>query len=330
MKKENLLCAEFISEKIDYSFGAIHGNIPLKKANSSNQEFLQRCEENSQKKFMTLFIDNIRLYQRPLKSYMYTHMENPDNYSTDISNDVITGNRNYKTNLIQQVSDEDLLQLCSRLNLNFVIFTGLEDTMIDDFIFQKIPDNVLGIYASNCISFGKKVHPIPFGLNPKLNKDLFINFINLNIAPTNLVYVNHSLGSNPIRPFINSFFETKRWAYVDDRNECSHSESHYSRYFNLIKQHKFMICPDGNAIGCECYRNWEVLYMRRVPIVKDSVYYREIFKGLPVLYVKSYFDVTEDLLIENDYLFQEALTFDMEKLNIEILYNKIINEHDNS
>jgi hypothetical protein len=56
-----------------------------------------------------------------------------------------------------------------------------------------------------------------------------------------------------------------------------------------------MICPDGNAIGCECHRDWEVIYMRRVPIVKDSPYLRKIFEGVPVLFVNSVLDVSVDL-----------------------------------
>ena len=40
--------------------------------------------------------------------------------------------------------------------------------------------------------------------------------------------------------------------------------------------------------------------MKRVPIVKDSEYLREIFDGFPVLFVKDFCDITEDLLKEND------------------------------
>ena len=51
-------------------------------------------------------------------------------------------------------------------------------------------------------------------------------------------------------------------------------------YLNAIKNHKFMICPDGNAIGCECHRDWEVLYMRRVPIVVRSEYLEKIYNTI--------------------------------------------------
>ena len=326
MLKENLLDTSYLINKCDYSFGVLSGWYPPKKANSTNKEFLYKCMHNTvpkgllHKKYLILYIDNIRLYRRVPK---YNHMEMPELFGW---NSDYIHNRHMKDRLLNKVSDEDLLQLLSYLPNKFVIFTGMEDTPIDDFIFDRIPDNVLGIYAANSISFGGKVHPIPFGLSLSLNKELFLKAMYEKIEPNNLLYVNHSLGSNPIRTSLNEFFAQKDWAFVDDRVECSHHESHYFRYFGLIKQHKFMLCPDGNAIGCECYRDWEVLYMRRVPIVERTAYMLNMFQGLPVLYVDSFFDVTEELLLENEHLYQEALTFDMNKLDMVLRYNKIIEE----
>src|SRR3990167_912279 len=62
-----------LSNKCDYSFGDHMGvaSIPrpkdgfMKPANISNAEFLLKCRE-SEGKVMTLFIDNIRLYNRPI------------------------------------------------------------------------------------------------------------------------------------------------------------------------------------------------------------------------------------------------------------------------
>jgi hypothetical protein len=39
----------------------------------------------------------------------------------------------------------------------------------------------------------------------------------------------------------------------------------YNSFLTKIKKHKFMICPMGNA---DCHRNWEVLYLGRVPIMR--------------------------------------------------------------
>lgn len=69
----------------------------------------------------------------------------------------------------------------------------------------------------------------------------------------------------------------------------------------MVSQCKFMICPRGNAI--ECHRNWKVLYMRRVPIMKKHPYLKELFKDYPVLFANSYSEVTKELLEKNECLF---------------------------
>ena len=87
-----------------------------------------------------------------------------------------------------------------------------------------------------------------------------------------------------------------------------------------------MICPEGNAIGCECTRDWEVIYMRRVPVVLDTKYLRNIFKDIPVLFVDSFYDVNEELLIKNDHLYTEMQTLDLSSLSMKNIYEKILKE----
>ena len=149
--------------------------------------------------------------------------------------------------------------------MQFVIFTGFEDTQIDEFIFDKIPKNVIAIYASNAISFGGKVKPIPYGIQRKLNindkrQDILIDYINIHKQASKLLYINHSLGNNPERLKINEIFKNEKWVTI--KSPISIESNDYINYLNDIKDHKFMICPSGNAIGCECHRDWEVLYMR--------------------------------------------------------------------
>jgi hypothetical protein len=83
-----------------------------------------------------------------------------------------------------------------------------------------------------------------------------------------------------------------------------------------------MICPRGNAI--DCHRNWEVIYMRRVPIMKKHPYLQELYKDYPVLFVDDYSEVTEQLLIDNDNLFQEAQELDLSSLDLNNFFNKVV------
>lgn len=318
----NLLDPTLVRDIVDYSFGD-QGSQGywcgyMKPANEDNLEFINKYEQvKKTKKVMTLFIDNIRLYQRP--GIKYTSME--------LNNESA---RKYKDNRVLQLKNEDLLELCSKLSdINFVIFTGFEDTPIDEEIFDKIPENVLGIYASNCITFGGKVKPIPYGLQRKLNPSdnrhqVLKQMLNRDTTPNKLLYINHNVGNNPERIKINNHFKNFDWVTINSPR--GRDDKSYSNYLNAILNHKFMICPSGNAIGCECSRDWELIYMRRVPIVKRSKYLEYIFKDIPVLFVDNYTDITRELLIKNEYLFKEVQDFDHGRLDFMNIYNNIMSE----
>jgi hypothetical protein len=299
-----------VSEMCDYSFGdqsGIINNIDgayMKPANPENKEFINlynkfKSENNS---VMTLFIDNIRLYNRSIKSVK----------PQDIP---------WVENLL---SNNDLLKLCSQLNdMNFIIFTGHEDTPIDEFIFEKIPSNVLFIFAVNAESFGGKVVPLPYGLQRKLHNGderlkTMTTSMNETSIPTKLLYVNHNIKTNfSERAGINEIFLSEKWVSVETKR------IDYFSFLERIKNHKFMICPIGNAI--DCHRNWEVLYLKRVPIMKKHKYLEKLFEGFPVLFVENYNQVTENLLIENEHLFELSLKLDMNKLDLNILYKNCLN-----
>jgi hypothetical protein len=317
----NLLDPTLIRDNVDYSFGD-QGSQRLwcgymKTANIHNLEFISKYEEvKKTKNVMTLFIDNIRLYRRP--GIKYTAMEMAHQKF-----------KKFKDDRVVELQGEDLLELCGKLSdMNFVIFTGFEDTPIDEEIFDKIPKNVLAIYASNSIIFGGKVKPIPYGIQRKLKPndnrhELLKQTIGKKVNPTKLLYINHSVGNNPERTTINNYFSKFNWVTIEQPR--GREGDAYLRYLNSILNHKFMICPSGNAIGCECHRDWELIYMKRVPIVKRSKYLEYIFKDIPVLFVDDYTDITEEFLIENDYLYHELQKFDHNKLDFLKIYQEILN-----
>ena len=253
---------------------------------------------------MTLFIDNIRLYNRDIQ-----FLKESD--------------RPYVEGLL---SKNDLLSLCSKLpDMNFIIFTGFEDTPIDDFIFDKIPNNVLSIFAANAISFGGKVHPIPYGLKRAMGphdtkkNEIMLNLIDVEVSPEKLLYLNHTVSNNfSARGDIHDVFKNYDWATV------TLGGLDYETYLMELKNHKFMISPIGNAIDCDCHRNWELFYMKRVPIVKRCEYLEFIFKGYPVLFVDDFSEVTEELLLSSDHLYKKALDMDYKKLDLSVLFDSYI------
>lgn len=306
-----LLENEELQRMVDYSFGdhsGVLGGVPnafMKKANIGNEEFVYAMH-NSNKVIRTLFIDNIRLYKRPLE------------YSDWLHNKPISEQDN---KWLAQFEDEDLLKLCGQLWMYpFVIFTAFEDTPLDDYIWEKIPNNVLAIHSANGVVFGGKVHPFPHGIERIMyngyNHHAILNdYINRDIQPTKQLLICHR-DDTGARGSIRDSFRDKLFATVSPKLD-------YEPYLKAIKDHKFVLCPSGN--GIESARNWETLYMKRVPIFKDHPYLREMFKDFPALFVKDWDEVTEQLLTDNEHLYQQAQEIDMNKLSLDYWFNKAIN-----
>ena len=295
-----------LSKLCDYSFGdqsGQWGNIYtsfMKDANFLNTEFATKVFEVMQtREHMTVFIDNIRLYRRNI----------PSTKPQD---------RDYVNALMAR---SDLLDLCSNFTqMKFIIFTNLEDTPIDDQI--RVPDNVLCISAVNAIAYGDKVIPAPYGVQRRMNQsdDRIEKLIDsMEYVPSNprgLLYVSHNESSNAKRLGIKSLFYDKDWAEVNEQRVP------YNVFLYNLSGSKFMICPVGNAI--DCHRNWEVIYMRRVPVMTRDPYLEELYKDYPVLFVDDYSQVTKELLIENDDLFQRAQTMDLSGLTLPTFFDRIV------
>ena len=296
-----------LSKLCDYSFGDQSGQWGsiytsfMKDANFLNTEFATKVFDVIQTRdYMTVFIDNIRLYKRQIES-------------------VKPEDERYVNALMAR---SDLLNLCSTFpQMKFIIFTNLEDTPIDDQI--RVPDNVLCISAVNAIAHGDKVIPAPYGVQRKMTPDDdrieqlmgWMEFDNKD-NPDNLLYVSHNESSNARRLGIKNLFYDKDWAEVNEQRVGYHT------FLSNLSNSKFMICPIGNAI--DCHRNWEVLYMRRVPVMVRDPYLEELYKDYPVLFVDNYKDVTKELLIKNDHLFQKAQTMNLSGLTLPTFFDRIV------
>ena len=196
-----------LSELCDYSFGDQSGQWGqiytsfMKDANLFNTEFASKVFDiKKERDYMTLFIDNIRLYKRDIADVK------PED----------------KTVIDKLQSKNDLLQLCGHFSsMRFIIFTNLEDTPTDEYIFDAIPDNVLCISAVNAIAHGGKVIPAPYGVQRRMNpQDNRIGSIELHMDhppsnPTGLLYVSHNENSNSERRGIKDLFDGKEWAEVN-------------------------------------------------------------------------------------------------------------------
>ncbi len=298
-----------LSKLCDYSFGDQAGmrsqifGAMMKPANLTNQEFIANYRSiKQQRRYMTLFIDNLRLYRRP----------------------VLAATPEDQRWIDELLREQSLLELCAQLpDMQFIIFTNLEDTSIDSTIQTQIPDNVLAINAVNAVFFKHpKIKPFPYGVQRKMSwldhkMHTLKKIMTKSITPSNLLYVNHSVHTNlGERSGIKELFIDKTWTSVET------STIRYKQFLQRIQQHKFMICPMGH--GVDCHRNWEVLYLRRVPIMKKHPYLEYLFKDLPVLFVEDYKQVTEQFLKQHDALYQQAKQLDLRCLDLDTMFNTIL------
>ena len=305
----NLLHGPAIADLCDYDFGDQAGCLGgvdgafMEDADESNMKFFH---EINGKKFMTLFIDNIRLYNRPIKA----------------------GTPHDQARVDTLMKKNDLLKLLAEVSLfkphtEFVIFCNNEDTPITEDIQDKIPPNVLAIYAANAIGYGGKLRPFPYGLGRPLFRGCTKHqMIKISMAedrkPRKLLYVNHAEHTNlSERGNIREMFANKSFATISPRVD-------YPEYCRQIRLHKFMICPEGNAV--DCHRNWEVLSLKRVPIMKKNPYLQECYKDYPILWVDDYADVNKTMLAEHDDLFIKARNLDQNLLDLYTLFNRAVRD----
>ena len=70
--------------------------------------------------------------------------------------------------------------------------------------------------------------------------------------------------------------------------------------------------------------------MRRVPIMTKDPYLEVLCKNYPVLFVDKYSDITEELLLANDDLFQQAQTMDLSDLTLPKFFDNIVDKYVNT
>jgi hypothetical protein len=76
-----------------------------------------------------------------------------------------------------------------------------------------------------------------------------------------------------------------------------------------MTKYKYVISPMGQ--GMDCHRTWEAIILGCIPIVKTSPL-DTLFNGLPILIVKNWSDITQDLLdsYTPDYSNIDKITFE--------------------
>lgn len=251
--------------------------------------------------------------------------------------------------------DGDTIYICSaaiydfvenhlpKIKTKFILLSGDSDTSIpvgmqhSDYTFNKLINNeYLIVWFSQNLVYSPKQYPkleyLPIGLDyhtmseqemwwgpkssPTTQEDLLIS----------LKKTAHPLDCRKPIAYTTCNFTLHRGCRADAYHQTPPELVYYEKdavqrevTWRTQTEYAFVLSPTGE--GMDCHRTWEALCLGCIPIM-ISTPLDDMFEGLPVLIVKSWSDITKELLDETikDYKQRE---FCMEKLELKYWLNRI-------
>jgi hypothetical protein len=258
------------------------------------------------------------------------------------------------------LKDGDTLYICSsaisdfvnrflpKINTRFILLSGDSDTPIpsgalssDEFIRLITNDNLIVWFSQNLV-YSPKIFPklqyLPIGLDyhtvaendmywgprssPKTQEELLFAVTKKGRPLTNRLPIAYTTFHFALDR------GGRQQAYDEIAKDLVYYEpSHITRLASWNKQieHAFVVSPPG--AGLDCHRTWEALCLGCIPIM-ISTPIDDLFEGLPVLIVKSWKDITWELL-NNTISEYSRKEFCMDKMKLSYWLNKI-NSHKES
>lgn len=162
-----------------------------------------------------------------------------------------------------------------------------------DVLAESVPDNVVAWFGQNIDTQHPKVRSLPIGLEndrwfPDVGKkQRIMSLRGEHLSPRRLLYVNCNVDNNAQER--RAAYDACSWATVE-HGKNGHG---FVPYIHNIIDHFYVLCPRGN--GIDCHRTWETLYLCRVPVMLRHRN-AEFYQDLPILFVDSWDEVTEDFL----------------------------------
>ena len=176
--------------------------------------------------------------------------------------------------------------------------------------------NIIKWYAVNCVDHHEKFVPIPLGIDyHTMNTPEYKMYENKQLTPhdqeTILISIKNNLRpldktipkaisnfhNSMNEPMLRKHYRTIAYDALKDKN-CIVWLPKQIRddFWKSCDEYAFVICPFGN--GPDTHRTYETLALGRVPIIQECYFNHNLFKGLPVVIVKEWDEITEEFLQE--------------------------------
>jgi hypothetical protein len=177
---------------------------------------------------------------------------------------------------------------------NIVLVTSQTDVPVTKKLFEKKPKIISKWFATNVAYDHEDLVPIPLGIaNNYSPKNLLINNFSSQKKDTPKIkklYINMQKNTNrTLRGSIEEYFSKFEWVEIDEPNLT------LEQYLTKLKQHKYILCPQGN--GYDTHRIWESLYAGSTPVVLKNQTHSNL-KNLPIIFVDKFEDLSLQVLDE--------------------------------
>ena len=243
----------------------------------------------------------------------------------------------------------EFAKILDTLSCKLVLVSGDCDETIPDAVFQSNEefikfiesDKIIHWFSQNCVGKHAKLTVIPIGLDYH-TRAVEITQLGEQMSAEN--QENELLeilkGTKPfteriLKCYSNFHFNMQEERkYTGDRRDAVQKipenlifkePTPITRKETFINQSKyaFVASPHGN--GLDCHRTWEALVLGCIPIVKTSGL-DSLFDEIPVLIVKDWGDITQELLEKtvNDF---KVRNFNYDKLTLKYWMDKINSEN---
>ncbi len=226
---------------------------------------------------------------------------------------------------------------CKNFKSNIIVI-GHSDNYLDNHIADKIKceTNCKYIYSVNNISSYDWCFNLPLGICNNTNEsDLHKIIGNTNIMHTifntpkiyqsRYVYSNFNINTNKNKrqKCYNELQNIKKLNQnLIDFENYNYNLTSRSNFLSKIRNHKFVICPEGN--GIDTHRLWETIYMGSIPIVQTNIAFRG-FEDLPIAFINDWIDINPSWC---DIKYNEIINseWNFEKMKIGYWYNNFKNK----
>lgn len=181
---------------------------------------------------------------------------------------------------------------------------------------RSIPADFRELFVVNCGTRDPRVTALPRGVLAN-HHPWRLAAAGLGAARRHPAYCNFSMGKAGLpaytakREKVYAALRDRRWITFENvGNQHGDYDLRQITYYRRIAQHRFTVSPEGN--GTDCWRTWEALYLKSVPIVQRSPE-MEHFRDLPILFTDDYSELTPEYL-EEQYARMLETEYAIEKL----------------